>query len=315
MGSAEARMKGPGVTGTPESDEASASVGVTPAQRCGCRTRAGEWAVFVTTVTLSLSSGQLPLSIPAKIGLGFGLMLPAGYLLLTKSIRLFVPTLFFTIHAVLSPLVLLGLSRLAFEYPQLYFLPSIGVYLAIVLTVPSMRRHVQWLKPGQLTRGTVLSGIVIVAGSALALVGWALFVADDLTIFLDYVPNVPLGVLIIYGLAFTVTNPLVEEFLARAVLFDGFAALTQRMAIVIAAQAIVFAMWHFEGFPGGVVGSSMVLVWSIFLGVLRHLSGGMLAPLLVHFFADLTIVILILLMVILPQSDHAHLRAILDYSR
>jgi membrane protease YdiL (CAAX protease family) len=268
-----------------------------------------ETALFVAIVALSLSSGQLPLPVPTKVGIGFGLLLATGCLLLAESIRLFVPALFFAIHATLSPLVLLGLSRLAFEYPQLYLLPSIAIYLIIVLSVPSLRRQVQWLHWGRLTRGTIVSGIVIVAGSALALVGWALLIAEDLSIFLDYVPDVPLGVLVIYGLAFTVTNPLVEEFLARAVLFDGFAALTQRMAIVIAAQAVVFAIWHFEGFPGGPVGSSMVLAWSIFLGLLRHLSGGMLAPLLVHFFADLTIALIILFVLILAQSDHETLRA------
>lgn len=312
MGSVEAQ-KTAGVTAPPNCSAMRASV--ICAQRNGCWSRVIESAVFVAIVALSLSSGPLPLPMLAKVGLGFVLMLATGYLLLAKSIQLFVPALFFAVHAVLSPLVVFGLSRLAFEYPQLYLLPSIGVYLIIVLAVPSLRRHVQWLQYGQLTRGTILSGTVIVAGSALALIGWALFVAEDLAIFLDYVPDVSLGVLVIYGLAFTVTNPLVEEFLARAVLFDGFAALTQRMAIVIAAQAVVFAIWHFKGFPGGMVGSSMVLVWSIFLGMLRHLSGGMLAPLLVHFFADLTIAIIILLVLILPQSDHVTLRAILDYSR
>jgi uncharacterized protein len=308
MGSGEAQSQWPGVTAPSNPSETDA--GVACAQRSGSGWRVIEAALFVAIVALSLSSGQLSLPVPTKVGIGFGLLLATGCLLLAKSIRLFVPALFFAIHAILSPLVLLGLSWLAFEYPQLYLLPSIAIYLIIVLSVPSLRRQVQWLNCGRLTRGTIVSGSVIVAGSALALVGWALLIAEDLSIFLDYVPDVPLGVLVIYGLAFTVTNPLVEEFLARAVLFDGFAALTQRMAIVIAAQAVVFAIWHFEGFPGGLVGSSMVLVWSIFLGLLRHLSGGMLAPLLVHFFADLTIALIILFVLILPHSDHETLRAI-----
>jgi uncharacterized protein len=308
MGSSEAQNKRLGGPAPPHPRETDARV--TCAQGGGTGWRVIDAALFVAIVALSLSSGQLPLPVPAKVGIGFGLLLPTGCLLLAKSIRLFVPALFFAIHAILSPLVLLGLSRLAFEYPQLYLLPSIAIYLIIVLSVPSLRRHVQWLHYGQLTRGTIVSGIVIVTGSALALVGWALFIAEDLSIFLDYVPDVSLGVLVIYGLAFTVTNPLVEEFLARAVLFDGFTALTQRMAIVIAAQAVVFAIWHFEGFPGGLVGSSMVLIWSIFLGLLRHLSGGMLAPLLVHFFADLTIALIILFVLILPHSDHEALRSI-----
>ncbi len=268
----------------------------------GNRWWGAQLGVFLTVVAVSLSSGRLPLPLLVKAGLGIGLMLPTGYLLLTNA-RLFVPALFFPIHATLSPLTLAGLERLTFEFPQLYLLPSIGVYLIIVLMNPSLRRHLQWLHHGRITPGIVVLCAVIVLGSAAALLGWALWIADDLSIFLDNVPpEVSLGVLVIYGSVFTVTNPLVEEFLARAVLFDGFAALTRRIAVVIPAQAVVFAIWHFEGFPGGVVGSSMVLIWSLLLGMLRYLSGGMLAPLVVHFFADLTIALIVLCVLILPKT-------------
>ena len=45
-----------------------------------------------------------------------------------------------------------------------------------------------------------------------------------------------------------------------------------------------------------------VFIWSIFLGIIRHRSKGMLPPLIAHFFADLSIVIIILFLVILPEK-------------
>ena len=69
--------------------------------------------------------------------------------------------------------------------------------------------------------------------------------------------------LVVYGVLFAAFNACFEEFITRALLYDGF--------------------------PGGPVGVVMVFVWSLFLGAMRWTSGGMVAPLVAHFFADLTI--------------------------
>ena len=88
--------------------------------------------------------------------------------------------------------------------------------------------------------------------------------------------------------------------MARAVLFDGFTYIFKNVTIVILFQALVFSLWHYNGFPGGIVGIILVFIWSIFLGAIRHRSKGMLPPVIAHFFADLSIVIIILLKLILP---------------
>lgn len=83
-------------------------------------------------------------------------------------------------------------------------------------------------------------------------------------------------------------------------LLDGFLALT-RVPTGIFAQAFLFALWHFEGFPGGLLGVGMVFFWSVVLGYLRHRSGGMLAPLVAHVCADATIATILLHAVVLAE--------------
>jgi len=103
-------------------------------------------------------------------------------------------------------------------------------------------------------------------------------------------------------LIFPILNSLFEEFIARAVLFDGFSALFEKIVSVIILQAIIFALWHYKGFPGGIIGVIMVFIWSLFLGIIRYKSKGMLPSLVAHFFADLTIAIILFFIIILPNK-------------
>lgn len=249
--------------------------------------------LFLAVVTVSLGGPLLRRSLSFKIALGLLLLIPAAYLYLAQ-IRLFVPAVFFAINAITGPFTIALLGRLPFQFPQLSFLPAIVLYLAVTLPVPSLRRHLHWLRAGKLERRTTGLIAILVVASAVALVAWSFLIASDFSRFRQFVPSVSLPALILYGVAFAAANSCFEEFIARAVLFDGFAALSSGVVTAIVAQAALFALWHFGGFPGGAIGVGMVFVWSLLLGTIRHISGGMLAPLIAHFFADATIALILL---------------------
>ena len=163
--------------------------------------------------------------------------------------------------------------------------------------------YVHWFRAGSLDRLSWILIALMTVFSAIALALWATFVGAPHD-FLRFVPRIPLWLLLLYGLLFPVLNALFEEFLARGVLYDGLMAVRNRALFVIPAQALLFALWHYQGFPGGALGCLMVFVWSIFLGILRHRSGGMLAPLIAHFFADLSIGIILFVLVIYPAGHY-----------
>jgi uncharacterized protein len=119
----------------------------------------------------------------------------------------------------------------------------------------------------------------------------------DLHDVLDaYVPDLPLGVLIVGAIAFALVNALLEELIWRGVLQDRLTVLFGApLAIVL--QAISFGLQHAHGFPRGVIGVVLAGSWALMLGVLWHRSRGLLAPTLAHVAADGTIAVLVLTIV------------------
>lgn len=171
---------------------------------------------------------------------------------------------------------------------------SILAYGALVLTIKKIRARVTWLKMGNFNRISIRVSLILVLISALALVTWAVFIQKDLSAFKKQMPDWNFGWLLLAGLGFALSNSLVEEFLARALLWEAFGNLFNRIRWVNLAQALIFSIWHFHGFPGGSLGVLMVFVWSLALGAIRHHASGMFAPILAHFGADLTIFVILL---------------------
>ena len=55
-------------------------------------------------------------------------------------------------------------------------------------------------------------------------------------------------------------------------------------------QAVSFAALHYlTGFPSGMLGFFMVLVYGVMLGVIRRRSSGLLAPWIAHVMTDIAI--------------------------
>ena len=59
-------------------------------------------------------------------------------------------------------------------------------------------------------------------------------------------------------------------------------------------QGVIFGIVHAQGFPNGVMGIVMASIYGIMVGWLRHLSRGMLWPVVAHIFADATIFLLLM---------------------
>jgi len=229
----------------------------------------------------------------------FLLTIPAVYLCIT-NFMLFVPSLYFVIHALTAVIFFLAAGDAMMNVPIVSGLIPLGVYLAVVLSVPVLKRHVLWLQAGQLNRSTITLSVILFMGSAAALALWSLYCSDNIHRFRTLIPELPMGPLVIYALFFSILNATFQEFLGRAILYDGFYVIFGRIVPAIVCQACVFALWHFNGFPGGVLGMCMVFVWSLLLGAVRYTSRGILIPLLAHIFAEWIIALILLFMIVLP---------------
>ncbi|QLE78643.1 CPBP family intramembrane metalloprotease [Francisella sp. Scap27] len=89
----------------------------------------------------------------------------------------------------------------------------------------------------------------------------------------------------------TLLNAIVEETVFRGIIQTELSKIfTNSIAIFI--QGILFAAFHYAGgFPNGVIGFGMTFIYAGALGIMRYKVKGLLAPIITHWFADLTIVI------------------------
>lgn len=194
--------------------------------------------------------------------------------------------------------LLLVLLPLPMFFPVLthwpwYLLAPLLVYAVVVLSVPSLRRSVDWLRIGQLD-GPVIAwiGAVLVLTSAV-LLGWDHFMQPDSHDLATQLPMWQGTHWLWAGLFFAIVNALLEEIVWRGIFMDALAS-QLGIGAGLLAQASLFGLAHAQGYPRGVAGVVLAAVYGLLLGLLRLRSQGLLAPYLAHVGADATIYALIM---------------------
>jgi uncharacterized protein len=147
-----------------------------------------------------------------------------------------------------------------------------------------------WVPRGRVPRWSTFACAAITPAF---LVGWTRLLKPDVNDITRLVPNLALFWLVAGGVAFAIVNALFEEWIWRG-LFQTFTAELFPLSVAIGVQAVSFGIAHAHGFPRGVLGVVLAGTWAILLGVLRTYSRGLLAPVLAHIVADLTIALLVI---------------------
>mmetsp|Transcript_13296 Transcript_13296/g.43316 ORF Transcript_13296/g.43316 Transcript_13296/m.43316 type:complete len:341 (+) Transcript_13296:924-1946(+) len=181
--------------------------------------------------------------------------------------------------------------------------------LASVSTTLVSRRGRSFLA-GRVACGNVLSPVVLGATLGLsvatiaALCAWSLLIVKGDHGVLQDLLGPMLSRRWIFVPIFGLGNALVEEVEFRGVILGAFFSTTVGPGVVL--QAALFAAQHVRGgFPNGTLGGALVFAWGLALGLLRVVSGGILAGYVVHVVADTTIAILL-------ARQHAILASSLD---
>ncbi len=126
-----------------------------------------------------------------------------------------------------------------------------------------------------------------------ALVAWTELVQPDLQTFRAMVPSGNVEVLISAALGFALLNATMEQLIWRGGIQSWLVGHTT-ITLAILIQGISFGALHWAGFPSGWSGVALATVYGVMLGWLRHIAGGLAAPIFAHILADLTIFLLIL---------------------
>ena len=179
------------------------------------------------------------------------------------------------------------------QFPAIGMILIVGISFLIVYTLKPARVWASWARVGKFQISTILTIIGIGIISSLALIFWArwtdnLGIAVKMAEGIRYYPKVLMVVLLIP--CFACLNALIEEIVYRGVLQEALSEGFTNKHLIVALQASAFAAFHFaSGFPNGVSGYILTLLYGSVLGYLREESKGLLAPILCHILADLTI--------------------------
>lgn len=189
------------------------------------------------------------------------------------------------------PVVYLQRMFLPFGFPGVDFLLPLLLYI-IIANKMILCTRISWFRKGKFDRLSLGLIMVLCIISGFALWLWSLLRPDVVAEFLLMLPDMGWMGLLGAGVAFAFTNAFVEEALFRGAIRDGLLQfLTPRIEVF--TTSLLFAVFHINGFPGGVLGVAMVFMWGVVLGIIRNRTGGLLGPFAAHVVADITIFILL----------------------
>ena len=182
-----------------------------------------------------------------------------------------------------------GLNKL----PAVGFLIPFIISCLLILPFSKTRIALKWVRAGKIDRTTILLIGGTSAIASLSLIIWAtwtnhLGAAEQM---MQGFATVPIWQMVLIGIPlFAIFNAFSEEVVYRGVLQNALNNVFTSKTLILLLQSSAFAAIHFSvGFPNDIVGYIMVFGYGIMLGYLRIRSNGMMAPVLTHFFADLTI--------------------------
>jgi membrane protease YdiL (CAAX protease family) len=205
-----------------------------------------------------------------------------------KASPLVGPSIFF-LMAFLTTMLPIPFVRLG-----LFFIIPLAIYALLFRIFPVLKKRSRWFYIGSTDKYTWLGGMAVAIVSSVALYIWAAVTKPNLGDLLSLIPNQTLGTLVVVGIAFALFNSIVEESIYRGILWDSFGKIFGNVIIVTLLQAAIFGIAHIQGFPRGAIGVAMAFVYGIFLGAIRLRSKGLLAPIIVHIIADLTLYFILL---------------------
>jgi membrane protease YdiL (CAAX protease family) len=157
------------------------------------------------------------------------------------------------------------------------------------------RRAFRWFTAGTVTREVVLAAATSILLSAVAVIIWFLSVRPDINdLIAAFVPDWHWALLISGGLLFSLWNAAVEEMAYRGVVMEALDQSLGAGILSLLGQAAAFGAFHIIGFPRGWIGVGLAFLFGVLMGLIRRLSGGLLAAWAAHVCTDVVIVSIVL---------------------
>lgn len=179
-------------------------------------------------------------------------------------------------------------ARLTWPLPMLL---ALGIFAGAIRLVPWLGEGADVWRRGRIDRTVVLLSVAFAAVASVALVLWTHLAQPDLASLRSLIPpRFPIALLALGGLLFSIFNAIGEEFLWRGAILDALDRTLGQGTLPLLIQAASFGLAHYQGFPRGWTGVGLAAIYGLMMGIVRRRSDGMVAPIVAHVFADMTIV-------------------------
>jgi membrane protease YdiL (CAAX protease family) len=185
-------------------------------------------------------------------------------------------------------------SQIWLPWPLSYVLPVI-VFMTWLLISGRRDEVLSWISIGSVDLRSTLYAAILVFGTSGSLLAWYLLASPDVSDLRRMVPTESLVTIVLVGLAFSIFNALWEEISFKGILWGSMTELGFRVPVIIVFQGILFGFVHLNGFPRGWVGAGLAAVYGMCVGILKSRTKTLGIPVLVHFFADATIFVILVL--------------------
>ena len=164
------------------------------------------------------------------------------------------------------------------------------LYAFVVMLIPALHGSVGWLRAGKFDAKIWTLVLITVIVPAAALMAWVHWFSPDLTRYSHITPDFPLWLAIVYGIGSSAFNAALEEITWRGVMLEALDSAFGPGVCPVIIQSVSFAVAHYRnGFPNGILGSAMVFVFGLMLGIIRRKSKGILGCWLAHTLVDAAI--------------------------
>jgi uncharacterized protein len=220
---------------------------------------------------------------------GWGL-LPAGVALLLGRHALRRGDASNALFGVVSAL-LCGFASLPGMMPTwpLPLLAALGVGAVLVRFVPALSGTATWWARGRIRPVDLALALVFICVPSIALVGWQRLQNPELGDVVARIPALPLPLLVLAGLGFSMVNALAEETFFRGLVTATLERAFGRPWIAFVLQALSFGLIHIHGVPRGWTGVALAVVYGAMMGELRRRTKGLLLAWFAHVFTDCVI--------------------------
>lgn len=212
-----------------------------------------------------------------------------------KDFQVLMVSLFFLIFLLTRLIIELFNINLGLEILVIYSTISLLIYYLFIFSIKSFRKNITYFKMGKINKWVVLLIIGTVI-SCVALVFWYILFNPEVVDLENMLPTKNIVLIIFTGLLFALFNSITEEIIVRGIIWDGLSVIFKSPYIIIPLQAILFGIMHINGFPSGWIGVFLASIYGIFLGIIRYKSNGIFYPILSHFFVDLFIYYILVIM-------------------